>query len=142
MDCARCRQAILSIAAGTKAISAAVIRLTTKAQSGRGSWAPFITAYLKVNGRTKETRGQVAKWLAPFREHLYEAGIGQISEIFDGDPPHRPARLHCTSLERRGDFTGCRRVTIEKLIQDFTARYVEYSFISTSRRIPCIEARR
>lgn len=51
---------------------------------------PFIMAYLKVNGRTKETRGQVAQWLAPFREHLYEAGIGQISEIFDGDPPHRP----------------------------------------------------
>jgi glycogen debranching enzyme len=51
---------------------------------------PFITAYLKLNGRTKETRGQVAQWLAPFREHLYDAGIGQISEIFDGDPPHRP----------------------------------------------------
>lgn len=51
---------------------------------------PFITAYVKVNGRTKETRGQVARWLTPFREHLYDAGVGQISEIFDGDPPHRP----------------------------------------------------
>jgi predicted glycogen debranching enzyme len=51
---------------------------------------PFITAYVKVNGRTKEARDQVAQWLAPFREHLYDAGIGQISEIFDGDPPHRP----------------------------------------------------
>jgi glycogen debranching enzyme len=51
---------------------------------------PFITAYVKVNGRTKETRDQVARWLVPFREHLYDAGIGQISEIFDGDPPHHP----------------------------------------------------
>jgi glycogen debranching enzyme len=24
------------------------------------------------------------------REHLPEAGIGSISEVFDGDPPHRP----------------------------------------------------
>jgi predicted glycogen debranching enzyme len=51
---------------------------------------PFITAYLRVNGRTKQTRDQVALWLAPLREHLHDAGIGQISEIFDGDPPHRP----------------------------------------------------
>jgi glycogen debranching enzyme len=24
------------------------------------------------------------------RRHMQEAGIGCISEIFDGDPPHRP----------------------------------------------------
>jgi glycogen debranching enzyme len=23
-------------------------------------------------------------------EHLDEAGIGSVSEVFDGDPPHRP----------------------------------------------------
>lgn len=51
---------------------------------------PFITAYIKVNGRTKEAREQAAAWLAPFREHVREAGLGQVSEIFDGDPPHRP----------------------------------------------------
>ena len=28
--------------------------------------------------------------LDPFREHLFQAGIGQISEIFEGDPPHAP----------------------------------------------------
>jgi glycogen debranching enzyme len=32
----------------------------------------------------------MAQWLAPFREHLRSAGLGQISEIFDGDPPHHP----------------------------------------------------
>jgi glycogen debranching enzyme len=25
-----------------------------------------------------------------WKEHLAEAGLGQISEIFDGDAPHRP----------------------------------------------------
>jgi glycogen debranching enzyme len=51
---------------------------------------PFITAYLKVHGRTRDSLEQVTQWLAPFREHLYEAGLGHISEIFDGDAPHRP----------------------------------------------------
>ena len=51
---------------------------------------PFITAYLKVNGRTEQARRNVAGWLDPFREHLSIAGLGQISEIFDGDPPHAP----------------------------------------------------
>jgi len=50
----------------------------------------FITAYLKVNGRSEPALHQAELWLAPFREHLYEAGVGHISEIFDGDAPHRP----------------------------------------------------
>jgi glycogen debranching enzyme len=28
--------------------------------------------------------------LAPLRAHLREAGVGSISECFDGDPPHAP----------------------------------------------------
>lgn len=51
---------------------------------------PFITAYVKVHGRTHKAQQQAAAWLLPFRAHLAEAGLGQVSEIFDGDPPHRP----------------------------------------------------
>ncbi len=51
---------------------------------------PFITAYLKVHGRAPQTLAKVAQFLAAFPEHLQTAGLGQISEIFDGDPPHRP----------------------------------------------------
>ena len=51
---------------------------------------PFITAYVKVSGDTAEARQQACKWLSPLRVHLAEAGLGQISEIFDGDAPHRP----------------------------------------------------
>jgi glycogen debranching enzyme len=29
-------------------------------------------------------------WLTQFAGHLREAGLGQISEIFDGDYPHNP----------------------------------------------------
>jgi glycogen debranching enzyme len=51
---------------------------------------PFITAYIKVNGETESTRRQAKVWLTPLKEHLADAGLGHISEIFDGDPPHRP----------------------------------------------------
>jgi predicted glycogen debranching enzyme len=49
---------------------------------------PFFTAYMKVNG--PQSRARIPQWLTPFREHLRTAGLGQISEIFDGDPPHHP----------------------------------------------------
>ena len=52
---------------------------------------PFITAYVKVFGNNDRARRQAAEWLAPLQEHLSEAGLGQISEVFDGDAPHRPA---------------------------------------------------
>jgi len=51
---------------------------------------PFLSAYVAVNGGTAEARMQAAKWLGPFHQHLREAGLGQVSEILDGDPPHRP----------------------------------------------------
>jgi predicted glycogen debranching enzyme len=53
-------------------------------------FGPFLSAYVRVNGGTAEARMQAAKWLEPFRSHLQQAGLGQISEILDGDPPHRP----------------------------------------------------
>jgi glycogen debranching enzyme len=51
---------------------------------------PFITAYLKVNGWSEAAREQAAQWLIPFKRHLLEAGLGQVSEIFDADSPHHP----------------------------------------------------
>lgn len=50
----------------------------------------FITAYLKANGRTPETIAKARGWLEGFRSHLTDAGLGQVSEIFDGDAPHTP----------------------------------------------------
>ena len=51
---------------------------------------PFITAYLKVNDRSSGSRARAEVWLMRFREHLSDAGLGQVSEIFDADPPHAP----------------------------------------------------
>lgn len=39
----------------------------------------------------EDARGEAMAILKGFFSHLDEAGLGTISEIFDGDPPHRPA---------------------------------------------------
>ncbi|MCZ6678284.1 MAG: glycogen debranching enzyme N-terminal domain-containing protein [Candidatus Poribacteria bacterium] len=51
---------------------------------------PFVTAYMKVNGKTSQSREAAKQFLAAFGGHLKEAGVGSISEIFDGDKPHTP----------------------------------------------------
>jgi len=51
---------------------------------------PFITAYVKVNGRSDAARRQAGEWLLPLKDHLTDAGLGHISEIFDGDAPQIP----------------------------------------------------
>jgi predicted glycogen debranching enzyme len=48
---------------------------------------PFFTAWLKTHGSDETSREAVRAWLAQFSEHLSEAGLGQVSEIFDGDAP-------------------------------------------------------
>ena len=51
---------------------------------------PFITAYLKVHEGSMEARAQTREWISSFEQQMTGAGLGQISEIFDGDPPHTP----------------------------------------------------
>ncbi len=50
---------------------------------------PFLSAYLRVNGRSAEAGEQVSRWLADLRRYIAEEGVGQIPEVFDGDAPHR-----------------------------------------------------
>jgi len=51
---------------------------------------PFIDAYFKVYGGGKKTQDHVRNWLGVLSAHLSEAGLGHVSEIFDGDWPHHP----------------------------------------------------
>lgn len=53
------------------------------------SWllGPFVMAHLRVFGNRSLSR----EFLTPIlKSHLNDAGVGQIGELFDGDPPHRP----------------------------------------------------
>jgi glycogen debranching enzyme len=52
---------------------------------------PWITAYyVEALLRNGMPRQRIAPMLVPILHHLREAGVGYISEIFDGDPPHVP----------------------------------------------------
>ncbi|MCW5961843.1 MAG: glycogen debranching enzyme family protein [Pyrinomonadaceae bacterium] len=51
---------------------------------------PFIEAYRKVYPNGHQTSQKIKEYLSGFEAHLSEAGVGQISEIFDGDAPHHP----------------------------------------------------
>jgi glycogen debranching enzyme len=50
----------------------------------------FADAHFRVLGRSEESLHTFRLTLAPLRAHLREAGVGSISESFDGDPPHSP----------------------------------------------------
>lgn len=49
---------------------------------------PFVTAYAKVFHSDLKTIGVIRELFTPFRKRMYEAGVGTVSEIYDGDPPH------------------------------------------------------
>jgi glycogen debranching enzyme len=50
---------------------------------------PFVSAYLRVHGRSAESRAQVAGWLWTLQSFMDDEGTGQLPEVFDGDSPHR-----------------------------------------------------
>ncbi len=51
---------------------------------------PFVEAWVRVRGETREAREQAKRFLAPVLDHLNEGGLGHISEILDADAPHTP----------------------------------------------------
>ncbi|HEX2947718.1 MAG TPA: amylo-alpha-1,6-glucosidase [Clostridia bacterium] len=50
----------------------------------------FIDAFERTLGKEQIYKGMTAAFLEPFKDHLYQACLGSISEIFDGDEPLAP----------------------------------------------------
>jgi predicted glycogen debranching enzyme len=82
---------------------------------------PYITAYVKTFGR-EAGRRFATMWLENFQEHLHEACLGQVSEIFDGDAPHAPRGcvaqawsvaelLRVAALSRQSPDSQCHEVS-------------------------------
>ncbi len=53
-------------------------------------WPWLLGHFAEAHYRVYRDRRYIRRLLSPFREHLKDAGVGSISEVFDGDPPHRP----------------------------------------------------
>ena len=58
------------------------------------AWAwligPFVDAYLNAFGDSEENVAYLKSLFEGFRQHLSEAMLGSISEIFDAEAPHAP----------------------------------------------------
>ena len=53
--------------------------------------AAFAEAWVRSRGKTPEAIADArARFLSPLLDHLRNAGLGHVSEIADGDPPHLP----------------------------------------------------
>src|SRR5205814_7084916 len=72
---------------------------------------PFLTAYLKVNGRSAKARKQAEQWLTEMRRFIQDEGVGQIPEVFDGDAPHRGGGC----LAQAWSFAELLRVSVEEI---------------------------
>ncbi|MEX0879859.1 MAG: amylo-alpha-1,6-glucosidase [Thermoanaerobaculia bacterium] len=67
-------------------------RLSAAHQGSVWPWlmGPFADAHFRVFGNTERSRRTMRALLAPLRAHVREAGLGYVSEMFDGDSPHTP----------------------------------------------------
>ena len=52
---------------------------------------PFVEAWLRVCGDSTDNRKQAsARFIQPLLDHMQTAGLGHVSEVADGEHPHRP----------------------------------------------------
>ena len=52
---------------------------------------PFVAAWLASRGNTAEARAEARRAVhPPLQAHLHTTGLGHVSEVVDGDAPHRP----------------------------------------------------
>ena len=53
-------------------------------------WSWLIGPFALAHYRVYRDAARARSWLAPTADHLLEACMGTVSEIFDGDAPHDP----------------------------------------------------
>jgi glycogen debranching enzyme len=53
-------------------------------------WAWLLGPWALAQYRVTGDAAAAQALLAPIADHLRDAGLGEVSEIFDGDPPHTP----------------------------------------------------
>jgi predicted glycogen debranching enzyme len=53
-------------------------------------WGWLIGPFVEAHFTVYRDREAARSFLAPFKHHLNDIGLGTISEVFDGDPPHTP----------------------------------------------------
>jgi predicted glycogen debranching enzyme len=86
----------------------------------------FVTAWIKVHGKKSAALKQARAFLNGIGEHLKEACLGQVSEIFDGEAPHRPRGCYAQAwsvaeplrvlIEDLGIQIDAQKVTVKRVV--------------------------
>ena len=87
---------------------------------------PFVTAWGKAFGKSAATRTKARGFLAGLEVHMHEACLGQVSEIFDAEPPHHPRGCYAQAwsvaeplralIEDLGVSADSSRRTVERVV--------------------------
>jgi predicted glycogen debranching enzyme len=77
---------------------------------------PFISAYLKIHNRSKDSIERAESFLDGLQQHLAQAGLGTISEIFCGDAPYPP----CGCIAQAWSVAEVLRVVVTELQMEVT----------------------
>ena len=67
---------------------------------------PYISALVKVNGRTQAVRDEAFDLIKGCLSYLNGNGLGQLCELFDGNPPRHPGGLRA-SARSVGEVLRC-----------------------------------
>jgi glycogen debranching enzyme len=86
----------------------------------------FVTAWIKVHGKKAAALKQARAFLDGIGEHLKEACLGQVSEIFDAEAPHNPRGCYAQAwsvaeplrvlIEDLGIQAGTQKVTVKRVV--------------------------
>jgi predicted glycogen debranching enzyme len=86
----------------------------------------FVTAWMKVYGKKAAALKQARSFLDGIGAHLKEACVGQVSEVFDAEAPHRPRGCYAQAwsvaeplrvlIEDLGVGTDRQKVTVKRVV--------------------------
>src|SRR5205085_1253494 len=69
-------------------------------------WSWLMGAYVVAHYRVYQDREAALALLQPFEDHLRDAGLGSISEILEGNPPHLPRGCIAQAWSVREDYSA------------------------------------
>ena len=86
----------------------------------------FVTAWIKVYGKKAAALKQARSFLDGIGAHLKEACVGQVSEVFDAEAPHRPRGCYAQAwsvaeplrvlIEDLGVGTDRQKITVKRVV--------------------------
>ena len=96
---------------------------------------PYVTAHVRARGKGEAVRSEAKNLLDRFYSHLTEAGVGTVSEIFDGDPPHTPRGC----ISQAWSVAEIMRAYCEDVLQRRRPRALPSTTLEPEREPPDVE---